>query len=81
MAKDITFFGVTLAWQSLLCDEFLISVLLKISIGDFNLGKIIVSLSDEVEKQFREEVAKRLGAKRGALSIAFEEAIKEWLKR
>jgi len=33
------------------------------------------------EKTFREEVVKRLGFKKGNISIAVEEAIKDWLNK
>ena len=42
---------------------------------------MIVSLSDKVESDFRSAVKRRFGSKRGALSIAFEEAVKDWLSR
>jgi len=45
------------------------------------MGKIIIILSDPLEKQFREEVFKRYGMKRGNLTKAIEEAIKEWIKK
>jgi hypothetical protein len=45
------------------------------------LGKIYVVLSDEVERRFRLEVVKRLGGKKGDLSAAIQEALKDWLKK
>ena len=42
------------------------------------MGKLTVLVSDEVEDTFRELVAKRYGLRRGALSIAVEEALKLW---
>lgn len=44
------------------------------------MGKILISLSDEVDKQFREFVIERFGKKKGAISIAAELAIKAYLK-
>ncbi len=45
------------------------------------MGKLTVLVSDEVETEFRELVAKRYGLRRGALSIAVEEALKWWIIR
>ena len=43
------------------------------------MGKLTVLVSDDVEAAFRELVAKRYGLRRGALSIAVEEALKLWI--
>ena len=43
------------------------------------MGKIIVTLTDELERKLREHVRTRYGNKKGALSIVVEEAIKEYL--
>jgi hypothetical protein len=45
------------------------------------LGKLYIVISDEIERRFRFEVVKRLGGKKGALSAAIEEALKDWLKK
>lgn len=45
------------------------------------LGKLYVSISDEVEQKFRMIVLKIKGKKKGALSEAVEEAIKLWLEK
>jgi len=45
------------------------------------MGRIDIILSDDLEKKFREEVAMRLGMKKGNMSIAIEEAIKDWIKK
>ena len=45
------------------------------------MGKLTVLVSDEVEDTFRELVAKRYGLRRGALSIAVEEAFKLWIAK
>ena len=45
------------------------------------MGKIIVTLTDEIEKKLREEVRTRYGNKRGALSIIVEEALKSYLAK
>lgn len=44
------------------------------------MGNIKVILPDELEKEFREEVFKQLGMKKGNLTIAIEEAIKSWIE-
>lgn len=44
------------------------------------MGKVSFVIGDELEKEFRVEVAKRLGGKKGDQSKAIEEAIKLWLK-
>lgn len=43
------------------------------------MGRIVVEMDSELEKQFRDEVAKRLGMKKGNIKIALEEAIKTWI--
>ena len=45
------------------------------------LGRLYIVISDEVERRLRLEVVKRLGGKKGALSSAIEEALKDWLKK
>jgi len=44
------------------------------------MGNIKVILSDELEKEFREEVFKQMGMKKGNLTIAIKEAIGEWIE-
>jgi len=44
------------------------------------MGKINLTVSDELEKRFREEVFRRLGMKKGNIQIAIEEAIKLWIE-
>lgn len=43
------------------------------------MGRIDIVLSDETEKELREEIVKELGMKKGNMSIAIEEAIKMWI--
>jgi len=45
------------------------------------LGKLYIVLPDEVERRLRIEIVKRLGGKKGDLSAAIEEALKDWLKK
>ena len=40
-----------------------------------------IVLSDEVERRLRLEIVKRLGGKKGDLSVAIELAVKDWLKK
>ena len=44
------------------------------------MGKLTLTLNDELEKRFRDEVFKRLGMKKGNMQIAIEEAIEQWIK-
>jgi len=44
------------------------------------MGKVTLTLNDELEKRFREEVFKRLGMKKGNMQAAIEEAIEQWIK-
>jgi hypothetical protein len=43
------------------------------------MGKVIVTLTDKIEKELREIVRTKYGNKRGALSIIVEEALKNYL--
>jgi len=45
------------------------------------MGRIDVILPDELEEEFRREVAKELGMKRGNLTIALHESIKLWIEK
>ena len=45
------------------------------------MGKIIVTLTDEIEKKLREIVRAKYGNKRGALSIVVEEALKHYFAK
>jgi hypothetical protein len=45
----------------------------------YSLGKIYVVLSDGVERRLRLAIVVRLGGKKGNLSGAIEEAVKDWL--
>lgn len=44
------------------------------------MGRIVVELDEELENAFRNEVARRLGMKKGNLKIAIEDALKTWIK-
>lgn len=43
------------------------------------MGSIKVILSDEQEDEFREEVFKTMGMKKGNLTLAIAEAIRMWM--
>ena len=45
------------------------------------MGRIVVILPDELENQFRKEVSKRLGMRRGNMTKAIQESIKSWITR
>lgn len=44
------------------------------------MARIILTIDDELDKQFRSEIAKRLGMKKGHIQKAAEEAIKMWIE-
>ncbi|WP_181391186.1 hypothetical protein ACKUB1_07285 [Methanospirillum stamsii] len=43
------------------------------------MGTVTISLSDDVEKRFRETITRECGNKKGALSNAITEAIELWI--
>ena len=43
------------------------------------MGRITVVISDEMEKKLRLEALERYGGRKGDLSRAVEEAIKNWI--
>jgi hypothetical protein len=45
------------------------------------MGKIIVTLTDDVEKRLRNAVRTKYGNKRGAMSIIVEEALKNYFAK
>ena len=45
------------------------------------MGRIVVELDEELEKAFRNEVARRLGMKKGNLKAAIEQAMKVWIEK
>jgi hypothetical protein len=45
------------------------------------MARINLVIDDELDEQFRNEVAKRLGMKKGNIKIAIEEAMKDWIGR
>jgi hypothetical protein len=45
------------------------------------MARIDIIISDDLEKRFREEVFKRLGMKRGNITVAIQEAIEQWIEK
>jgi len=45
------------------------------------MGRIAVELSDELEKKLRLKTIERFGGKKGDLSRAVEEAVKNWVAK
>ena len=45
------------------------------------MGRIDAVIQDELDKKFRMAVVKKFGGKKGTLTEALEEAIKEWTTR
>ena len=43
------------------------------------MARIILTIDDELDKQFRNEVNRRLGMKKGNIKIAIEDALKKWI--
>jgi len=43
------------------------------------MARIILTIEDELDKQFRNEVNTRMGMKKGNIKIAIEEAIRLWI--
>jgi hypothetical protein len=44
------------------------------------MGRITITLNDELDKKLRETVAGTIGFKKGNLQIAIEEALDAWIK-
>jgi hypothetical protein len=45
------------------------------------MAHINLVIDDELDKQFRNEVNRRLGMKKGNIKIAIEEAMREWIEK
>lgn len=43
------------------------------------MARINLVIDDELDEQFRREVATRIGMKKGNIKIAIEEAIQKWI--
>jgi len=44
------------------------------------VARINLVIDDELDEQFRKEVANRLGMKKGNIKIAIEEALRHWIE-
>jgi hypothetical protein len=49
--------------------------------GWFNVPKATFVISEETLEEFKKVAIQRYGNKRGVLSVAIEEAIKDWIKK
>ncbi len=45
------------------------------------MAYINLSIDDELDKRFRDEVNKRLGMKKGNIKAAIEEAMRMWIQQ
>lgn len=45
------------------------------------MGKIIISLTEDLEKKLREFAKKKYNSKRGSLSIIVEESLKQYIEK
>ena len=45
------------------------------------MGRMLITIDDELEERFRKTVARIYGVRKGAISKAIEEAIKLWLEK
>jgi hypothetical protein len=43
------------------------------------MGQISIVIDDNLDTRFREEIAKRLGLRKGNIKIAIEEAMNLWI--
>ncbi len=43
------------------------------------MGRIDIIIDNDLERKFRDEVVRRLGFKKGNISIAIEDAITDWM--
>lgn len=46
-----------------------------------NMARMNFVIDDQLDREFRSEVARRLGMKKGNIQIAVEEAIRDWIKK
>ncbi len=46
-----------------------------------NMARLNFVIDDKLDQEFRMEVARRLGMKKGNMQIAIEEAIKDWIAK
>jgi hypothetical protein len=46
-----------------------------------NMGRMNIVLPDELEREFKQEVFKRMGMKKGNISNAISESIRAWIDK
>lgn len=46
-----------------------------------NMARINLVIDDDLDEQFRGEVAKRLGMKKGNIKVAIEESMRDWINK
>jgi glutaminase len=61
--------------------ERVTSYILTLTMEANTTAKINLVISDELETQFRNAVFKKYGMKRGNISKATEEALRDWIKK
>jgi hypothetical protein len=44
------------------------------------MGRLNITVSDELDEEFRMKAMQKFGAKKGSLSEALEEALRDWIK-
>jgi hypothetical protein len=44
------------------------------------MGRITITLNDNLDKKLRETVAETIGFKKGNLQVAIEEALEQWIR-
>jgi len=44
------------------------------------MGRITITLNDDLDRKLRETVSNTLGFKKGNLQVAIEEALEQWIK-
>jgi len=44
------------------------------------MGRITITLNDDLDKKLRETISNTLGFKKGNLQVAIEEALEQWIK-
>jgi len=45
------------------------------------MGKMNISIDDDLEKDFRNAIATKFGLKKGVINKAIDEAIREWSEK
>jgi len=45
------------------------------------MGRITITLNDDLDKRLRRTISDTLGFKKGNLTLAIEEAIEEWVRK